>query len=78
VRLTRAPVSQRVHHYGSIPGVSTRVSVYPEVRLAVVVLVNIDARENFNLVIDNTIADRVLGLAKIPWEERLVNVLHSS
>jgi len=60
----------RVHHYGSIPGVSTRVSVYPEARLAVVVLANIDARENFNLIIDNAIADRVLGLPKIPWEER--------
>lgn len=70
VRPTQASVSQRVHHYGSLPGVSSRVSVYPEARLAVVVLVNIDARENFNLIIDNTIADRVLGLTKIHWEER--------
>jgi len=60
----------RIYHFGSLPGVCSRVSVYPEAGIALVLLANIDEKEIFNRIVENHVVDLALGLDPIDWQSR--------
>ena len=66
----RSAYPQRITHAGELPGVSSRLSVYPDTGLIVVILVNINGKLWFNKIIENHLADRALGLDPIDWGKR--------
>jgi len=61
---------ERIHHYGSLPGVSAKISIFPDAGFAVVILTNIDQKDTFNQILENHLADQALGLDHIDWHHR--------
>jgi CubicO group peptidase (beta-lactamase class C family) len=60
----------RVDHGGNIDGFSANTAFYPSDSLGIVVLTNQNASA-LNNVVRNTLADRLLGLKGIDWNERI-------
>lgn len=60
----------RVDHGGNIDGFSANTAFYPTDSIGIVVLTNQNA-SSLNNVVRNTIADRLLGLTPIDWNDRI-------
>jgi len=60
----------RVDHGGNIDGFSANTAFYPADSIGIVVLTNQNV-SSVNSVVRNTIADRILGLKYVDWNDRI-------